>query len=76
MNIYPNPTKGNLTITLGNNYEDVKITLLNLAGQILSTLTYPNKKEFTIEINGTNGYYIIQIDTKTGKSAIIKVLKE
>jgi len=74
--VYPNPTSGHLSISLGNYYEDINVTVRNMTGQIISTYHIGATNRFDIEIIGTTGIYLVHIETLSGKSATIKVLKE
>ena len=73
---YPNPTSGHLSITLGSYYEDINVMVKNIAGQIISTYHIGPADKFDIEIVGVTGYYLVNIETSSGKLATIKVLKE
>lgn len=72
--IYPNPTKGLLTIKLPENETCAKvITVTNTMGkQILQRVTYD--KQIMLNLNVTPGLYIVQITNKqTGKSQTQKI---
>jgi len=76
LSVYPNPTSGHLSITLGSYYEDINAIVKNMAGQIISTYHIGAADKFDLEIIGVTGYYLVHIETSSGKSATIKVLKE
>ena len=38
--LYPNPTSGELTLELGNAYDELTIQIRNISGQLISTKTY------------------------------------
>ncbi len=74
--VYPNPTSGKVVIELGKTYEAVDIKLINLIGQELYKCTMNHTDQIELEIDAIIGYYIIEIETSTGKKARVKVLKE
>jgi len=78
LSVFPNPTvDGNISINLGATYQDVKVTVQNILGQTLDIQTFSSVNKINnFYINGTSGTYFINIQTKDGKSAVIKVLKK
>ena len=74
--VYPNPGTGEFIIDLGRSYRDVSVTVSNLMGQIISSDHFGNTQQFSIEIEEPTGFYLVEIQTAQGKSAMLKVLKE
>lgn len=60
--IYPNPTKGNLTIDLGSTYQDIKLTFYNSIGQVISSIQYPHSHFIHFNIEYSKGIYFLQIE--------------
>ncbi|PKP02670.1 MAG: hypothetical protein CVU11_11190, partial [Bacteroidetes bacterium HGW-Bacteroidetes-6] len=73
--VYPNPTSGNLAIVLGESYDDVTVVVRNSVGQEIAMQNFKSTSQIDLEIFGDKGYYLIEITTKSGKAARIKVLK-
>ena len=59
--IYPNPTTGLITISLGVVYSDIKINVKNVMGSIISTNTYQSSDKLNVEINDKAGFYFVEI---------------
>jgi hypothetical protein len=74
--VFPNPTKGELTVDLGNVYTDVNFVIKDLTGQIVSKQKLGSAKRFSVIIDVTKGTYIVEIYANEGKNAVIKVVKE
>ena len=74
--VYPNPTKGNLFVNLGESYQGVIVAIRDLKGQLIETKNYEIIQQINLDIKGAAGYYFIEINTQDGKSANIKVLKQ
>jgi len=74
--VYPNPTTGEFIVDLGQIYQDVNVTVSNHLGQTISTKYIGTTQEMSIDIHETAGFYLIEIHTRKGSSAILKVLKE
>ena len=72
---YPNPTEGEITIDLGKVYEDVSVKIMTTTGQVVSSKMFTTTNQFELAVDGTAGLYILEIQTKTGERAIIKVTK-
>jgi hypothetical protein len=74
--VYPNPTSGNLKIDLGEVYKGTTVKVFNALGQIIINESFGSTGEINIEIEGTPGMYILEINTEEGKSARVNVIKE
>jgi hypothetical protein len=69
LNIYPNPTKG--TVTINGDYESLKV--LSVSGQLL----LDEKRLPTHDLSGlTEGVYLLQIIKSTGKTETVRLVKE
>ncbi|MBN4052304.1 T9SS type A sorting domain-containing protein, partial [Sphingobacteriaceae bacterium AH-315-L07] len=75
LSIYPNPTTGKLFIGLGQEYSNVTIKVKNIAGQVISTKNFATTNQAKLVIDGESGFYLVDIRTIDGKSAIFKILK-
>ena len=74
--IFPNPTKGDVTVSLGSSYENVEVRILDLSGREISRSVFGTTDGFTIELKGQTGYYLLEIQTANSRSARLKVFKE
>jgi hypothetical protein len=74
--IYPNPTSGMTTISLGAVYENVVVQLKSIDGKLIDIYNYQTASTIEVDITGAKGLYLIDINTEAGESAILRVLKE
>lgn len=75
INIFPNPTSNNLTITLDKNYNDISVTFFDITGKSILKRTTQNVSKTVINLtNLSNGIYFMKIiaDTKIYNSKISK----
>ncbi|MFC2138379.1 T9SS type A sorting domain-containing protein, partial [Bacteroidota bacterium] len=72
---YPNPSNGNITISLENYHDNVILILRNLTGKVISKGNYRSTNIINFNINEPKGIYMIEIKTSDDKRALIKVLK-
>ncbi len=72
--VYPNPTSGNVRILFGKKYEFTTIELINEIGQIVFRKSYTLNEEIDFNINGTKGLYLLKIETAEGTSTF-RVIK-
>ncbi|MBN2571325.1 MAG: T9SS type A sorting domain-containing protein [Ignavibacteriales bacterium] len=74
LNIYPNPTNGNIKIELSIPYS-VTIKLESITGQIISFNNYNQVENIDYFIEEKPGLYILNIYSNESKHAIIKIIK-
>lgn len=74
--VYPNPSKKDITILSTNNIEEIRITDMN--GKTLYSKDSIQKSNFKIDVsNLSNGVYFIQkVNNSEGKIETIKLIKE
>jgi len=69
--IYPNPTIGKLNIKTELNYQNIKLSVFNLLGEVLIFET--NETEIDIKSLSAGAYFLgLEIDGKTGVKKFIK----
>ncbi|PLW92591.1 MAG: hypothetical protein C0592_10080, partial [Marinilabiliales bacterium] len=73
--LYPNPTDGNFSIDLGENYQTVTITLTDLAGKTIRSNTYNDCQLLDLSIEEPTNVYLIVIESGN-KKAVIRLVKE
>ena len=74
-NIYPNPTNGGLTITFANTQEAIRIEVMNVAGQIVSSERFTDTNKIKMNISGAHGVYFIHLVPEGSHRNVIKVIK-
>ncbi|NUM32313.1 MAG: T9SS type A sorting domain-containing protein, partial [Bacteroidetes bacterium] len=71
--VYPNPNKGNFTVTVEEPKADLSISIYNLLGEVVKTIeTNPFKTVYAIDLNVANGVYMVKV-TNGGLTATQKV---
>lgn len=73
--VYPNPTHGNLSIDLGKKYNSIRITITDLNQKLIFKDTYKDSQLLNLEINASQGIYLLNIESKN-KKATLKVIKK
>jgi len=72
--VYPNPTDGNFSINLGEDFENVTVIMTDLAGKIIQSNTYKDNQLLNLRIEEPTGIYLLLI--KSGnKSALVRLVK-
>ena len=75
LKVYPNPTEGRMTVSLGSVALSGTIELTDLAGKRIFHKTFYNEKEINIQIDARRGAYLLNL-VGDSKTATIKVLKK
>ena len=74
--VHPNPTTEKFTVELNNVYEKIDITITNILGQKISSLTKNNTDKLNLSLHGESGVYFVTINTPNGKTETIKLIKK
>ncbi len=74
--VYPNPTKGAVTVNLGAEYQVIYVRLYTISGKLVSINEYKSRREIDYQIDGEKGVYFLHISSDKGEQARIKVMKE
>jgi uncharacterized membrane protein YqhA len=72
--VYPNPTKGVMSIDLGTNYEEVTVIIRNTLGQTVLKKSFARSILLQLNISGKAGMYFIEVSSGD-KRATLKVVK-
>ncbi|MDR2010961.1 MAG: T9SS type A sorting domain-containing protein, partial [Bacteroidales bacterium] len=73
--IYPNPTKGNITIDLGEQNENVTIKIYDSAGKQIKSFESSGESIINLEITGFAGIYYVDIIKANGDKVNFKIIK-
>jgi hypothetical protein len=73
---YPNPTKEKFQITLSQTYQNIKISIINMLGQMVQEEQFDNASKVNMAIYGEAGLYIVKLQNEKGESVSLKVVKE
>ncbi len=74
--VYPNPTKGNFTIDLGQGYTEITVEISNMLGQVISSDKYTSAQTISQELNASEGIYLVKVSTAEGASKTLKIVKK
>lgn len=74
LNIYPNPTNGEITIATDENFHNSNFTVRNLLGQNIAEGILQTKQQ-TIHIDGPKGIYFVELITTNNKKEVRKIIK-
>lgn len=75
LNVYPNPTNGNLVIDMGTVQSKTNVAITNVLGQVVLTKSFDATDLIHVDIVGNSGMYFVEITNEEGKSRTVKVLK-
>lgn len=71
---YPNPTNGEVTVTMDTLYQEVHVNVFNNSGAKILQKEFYNTKKFKLNITQNPGTYYIDVSAH-GKKKILKVIK-
>jgi hypothetical protein len=75
INIYPNPTAGNVIIDVADLNETLSVRTIDVVGQVVSSDEYPHSSNIEYQMPETPGLYFIELMTESGNHALIKIVK-
>ncbi|MDD5149973.1 MAG: T9SS type A sorting domain-containing protein [Flavobacterium sp.] len=73
---YTNPINNTFYIKIEEPYDSLKLSLVNVSGQVLMSQTYNNLPLIELNINQPNGVYLIKLTNDKNEEAVIKLIKE
>jgi hypothetical protein len=75
LNIYPNPTGGNLNISFDAIQDELNLSLYSLDGQLLKNHSAKNVSDLSFEIEAPAGIYLLKISNNY-QAASLRVMKK
>lgn len=73
--IYPNPTDGEFSIDLGEEYRSVNISISDLTGKLIESTDFEEGQVFNLKLDEAAGVYLLKIESE-GRRALIRLVKE
>jgi PKD repeat protein len=62
INVFPNPNKGNFTVTIEDPKSDISILVFNLLGDVIKVIDANQfKSNYDVDLNVANGVYLVKI---------------
>lgn len=74
--VYPNPTKGKVNIALDEVRTDLKVSLINIYGQVLLQKLYESTNSIDLDIDHEPGLYFLQFESPNRNPKTIQIIKE
>jgi hypothetical protein len=72
--MYPNPTEGNISVDLRDNYSNIIIELTDILGRKIKTNSYVQGQYFNLNINEEAGIYFLTVIAEN-KKVVFRVVK-
>ncbi|RXJ45615.1 SBBP repeat-containing protein [Gelidibacter gilvus] len=76
LKLYPNPTKGDFSVTFKIEQPKVSVRLLSITGQVLMEDKFHNTKKIDLELHQPNGLYFLEILDHQAKKTVMKIVKD
>lgn len=76
LTVYPNPTAGNVRIEFENEQEQLTLVLRNVIGQELDSKTVTNSRQVDLQINESQGIYLLEVLDQQNKRAVLRIVKQ
>ncbi len=73
--LYPNPTDGNFSVDLSNDFGSVIISITDIYGKLIQSSEYRNSQILNLNLSEPPGIYLLTIKSTTNK-AVIRLVKE
>ena len=74
INIYPNPTKGQLSINVGNYGKDWSFVLYDVIGRLVAEKNRIKESRYFIEVNVPPGMYLLKISNNVDRAYTEKII--
>lgn len=72
--LYPNPIENNFSVDLGENYENINLTITDITGKIIQSKKYNNIQLLNLSLEEPSGVYILSIESEN-KKAVMRLVK-
>ncbi|CAN0458042.1 unnamed protein product, partial [Ectocarpus fasciculatus] len=71
--VHPNPSNGAVNIVLDRYHENVDVIIKNMSGEIIQSQSYQSVSSFSMDLIGSNGIYLMQVQTSKGNTKFIRL---
>lgn len=73
--LFPNPTSQELTLTLGEDYDNIEVRVYDLTGRLINQYRFGASDNISFELNGNRGTYFVEILLNDARREVFNVLK-
>ena len=73
--VYPNPTNGNFSIDLRENFNSIKLSIVDINGRLIQTTDYNSSQIINLNIAGPTGIYLLTLESAKQR-AVIRIVKQ
>jgi hypothetical protein len=73
--LYPNPTNGDFSISLGENHKAATITISDLRGRVVRSISHNEGPLRSLRLDAPNGVYLLKI-ASGNEQAVFRLVKE
>jgi|GEM_PF-4500138 len=73
--LYENPTDGDFSIDLGNNYPLVSVTIYDISGKLIQSKNFKDSQLLRLKLKAPARIYLVAIEAE-GKKAFLRLVKE
>jgi len=75
--VYPNPVKNHLNLSLGTYFDIINITITNVLGQEVFSQVYRNTNNIQLDFQEqAKGIYLVEANDTNNLRAVLKVVKQ
>ena len=74
LKVYPNPTRGNFSVRLGESLETVTVTITDINGRQIQNSDFSNTDQLNLTISEPSGVYLVTIQSGE-KRAVVRLVK-
>lgn len=74
--LFPNPSNGNISVSLNRKYENITINIYDTIGRKLNAKTFLKTDQINFEIEQPQGLYILEVDNEGQLLGTFKIIKE
>lgn len=75
LHAFPNPSRGNTSLSLGKQVKNCTVHIRNIKGEALYTKRYKDLSQIHLQLPEQAGMYFIEVSTPEGRNGVVKVLK-
>jgi uncharacterized protein (TIGR02145 family) len=73
--IFPNPTSGNFSVDLKDNFNSIKVSITDVNGRLIQSSEYNDTQILNLNLNEPSGVYFLTIKS-VEHSAVIRLIKQ